>query len=948
MDRIKLILLALLMLLASTYALSECQEIKGENLSLTLDNNLDAQGETCFYIEGINITFNCRNYLIYNASTAILVNNSHIINLYNCRIENSMNGIVLQVQTPVSYSDQYNLIIMRNTSASLINITINNATNGILFNRTHLNTVRFANVRNSENAVSLFYSYANIIENSTFTNNQLGVFIYDAAPNSSQQNITPIPFKSAKGVKSIDPLPGNQTVRGKYGSIIRHSVFQNNSIGLKLNQTANNSVYNNIFNNTQNVLSDSSSYNYINYWNSSYECVKSIINGLCRGGNYWNDYYGYDDGSGLPPHDVYFDDVGDTLLPYIPSGEVSGDELPLTKLLPPDWIAYCRNITEPGYYTQKRNIYGVISFSNRKCIEVLANNVVINCNGFNITDNTTYTNSYGVYISNYANLTLANCTIQNYTTGLYERNSSYGALFKNNFSNDRYNLYFDVEYPYPSEISQFEKNITTDNYVYGRKVYYFVNGRTGDGYTYPAPPDAGFVAVVNDENILATGYELYNNSPAMMFVNISSLEIKNNKIWKSGVGVYTLFATDVYVHENNFTNNSIYEVFIIYTNVTNISKNLFYNTSGYSMFLYNCSDNVISFNNATNSGFFVYGVYGNNTRIHNNYVNYSSGGVRLSRFNYNWLYENEFWLICGGYPYDAIMYILDGNYTYVYSNTGSARCSSPPGPQSFLVIMGTNPAPTWAYYGEVYNNTIKRHPGSVTWNEGIHINRAGNFSVYNNYLEDFRRDRQSAGIQFPYGAGHVAYNNTVVNASVCFRTFVSNAQTFNNTFMHCDTGVHLESSTGNRIYNNYISNCTIYGYDTFINGNFWNLPAINCSLGPNIIGGPCWGGNYYSNYTGCDGNGDGIGETSYLIIGNAGARDYFPLTNTACKSSKIRTEPIEKQPSEEPVKIKPAEPKPAPVPPSISPEKTKEKNQNSSSISLNLTQVSLPFSISIH
>jgi parallel beta-helix repeat protein len=93
------------------------------------------------------------------------------------------------------------------------------------------------------------------------------------------------------------------------------------------------------------------------------------------------------------------------------------------------------------------------------------------------------------------------------------------------------------------------------------------------------------------------------------------------------------------------------------------------------------------------------------------------------------------------------------------------------------------------------------------------------------------------------------------------------------TSNYCGIYLWLNSSN-NRIYNNYFEN-VINAYDT--GTNIWNITK---TAGTNIIGGSWLGGNYWSDYTGSDTDGDGLGDTllpydSSDNIANGG--DWLPL-----------------------------------------------------------------------
>ena len=136
----------------------------------------------------------------------------------------------------------------------------------------------------------------------------------------------------------------------------------------------------------------------------------------------------------------------------------------------------------------------------------------------------------------------------------------------------------------------------------------------------------------------------------------------------------------------------------------------------------------------------------------------------------------------------------------------------------------------------------------------------------NNSIEGNKIINNDFGIWFHGSSYHNnIVKNKILNNGYGIRLWASsdyNTISENNITASSKYGIFISSSSNNKIYHNFLDNTNQVYFDTGFEKNIWD-------------DGYPYGGNYWSDYAGADANGDGIGDTPYVI--DANNQDRYPL-----------------------------------------------------------------------
>ncbi len=280
---------------------------------------------------------------------------------------------------------------------------------------------------------------------------------------------------------------------------------------------------------------------------------------------------------------------------------------------------------------------------------------------------------------------------------------------------------------------------------------------------------------------------------------------------------------------------------------TNITiKNCVVTDWRYGIYLNNADNNTLTDNNVSDNYFGIHTWHSDNLMVKNNNVESNNKGI------------------CMGYSQNCIV----KDNTMLLNEKGI-----------YMSYCGNNNISA----NDVYDN-----------DEGIYLtlsthNIVSNNTVYDNYngiylfssnnqnsvIDNNASENQYGIILQNYCTNNLVKSNIVKN-NIKKGIYVkqeSEDNTIRSNIVQNNgwNGIHIDRSNNNLIYNNYFDN--VNNTKEYLSANTWN--AVNQS-GPNIIGGPYIGGNYFSDYPGNDTDGDGFGETHYDIEGGY-SQDNLPL-----------------------------------------------------------------------
>lgn len=535
-----------------------------------------------------------------------------------------------------------------------------------------------------------------------------------------------------------------------------------------------------------------------------------------------------------------------------------------------------------------------------------------------LMNNYVLNNSVGVNLWSSSDTTLINNTANSNGTGIRMSGAGNNTLSGNIMSGNS-SLNFNIA---GSDFLHYNNNIDTTNLVDGKPIYYI---RSASNQIYDSTIYAGTFYCIDCNNVTIDGLTIdtnKKNSYGIYLWKTRNSTIKNVVLSNNMSGIYLVASTGNNIYSNNLSNSrgtgifltsssnnavinntvssSSTGIYLISSNGNTLTENNASN-NGSGIYLSSSSNNIITRNNTSNSGNGIYISLSNSNTFTGNNSSSNTYGIVLFHSSYNTLSNNSmgtnmynFSLGIGWEVPEEVFFdnnidtsnLVDGKPMYYIRNASNQTYDATTNAGVFYCINCNNIVVDGlilannefgVFLWKTQNSKVLNIAASGVWT-GIYLHySSGNtlegnntssnphgvtlISSSNNVIKDSNVSNNNYGIIFDYSNSNTITGNTI-NSNFYFGIGLSWGGTSDGNVVkennitnhnrgHFGGGVGIHSgSANNTIYNNnFISNAQHVGDRTI---GIFNLPA------------PI-GGNYWSDWTTPDNNGDGFVDIPFAI-----------------------------------------------------------------------------------